>query len=109
MADSPLPASLRLLAGAALLVAASAWAQLRTVPPDAVRGTMSHVQDMVVEIDGQREPLAPGAQIRDPSNLVVPPSAVPRGSLVKYRRDGDGRVREVWILTPQEAAQPDPR
>ena len=36
---------------------------------------------------------------------VVVPSALPANSLVKYRRDPSGAVHEVWILTPQEAAQ----
>ncbi len=106
----PLPKVARLIA-AALLAAwmAGAAAQLRTIPADAKRGTLSHVQDMVVEIDGARARLAPGAQIRDGDNRVVLPIAVPPRSLVKYRLDGAGQVRQAWILTPQEAAQPDPR
>jgi hypothetical protein len=99
------------LIAAVLLAAwmAGAAAQLRTIPADAKRGTLRHLQDMVVEINGQRAKLAPGAQIRDGNNRVVLPVAVPPGSLVKYRLDGAGLVRQVWILTPQEAAQPDPR
>jgi len=31
---------------------------------------------------------------------------VPPGSQVKYLLDRDGMVRQVWILTPQEAQQP---
>ena len=89
--------------------AASAAAQLRTIPADAKRGTLRHVQEMVVEINGGRQQLAPGAQIRDGNNRIVLPSAVVPGSLVKYRVDGDGMVQQVWILTPQEAAQPDRR
>jgi hypothetical protein len=105
---------LRLAANALLAVllcgfAAGAGAQLRTIPEDAKRGTLRHVQEMVVEIDGSRQKLAPGAQIRDATNRVVVPTAVAPGSLVKYRMDGDGMVRQVWILTPQEAAQPDRR
>ncbi len=101
-------AMLRLL----LLVLLSAWtavaaAQLRTIPDDAKRGVLSHLQDMTVQIDGAPIRLAPGAQIRDASNRIVLPSAVPPGSLVKYRVDGDGFVKQVWILTPEEAAQPD--
>jgi hypothetical protein len=87
--------------------AATAAAQLRSIPQDASRGTLSHVQEMIVEIGGSRQRLAPGAQIRDGSNRVVLPAAVPAGSLVKYRLDPEGMVRQVWILTPEEAAQPD--
>jgi len=96
-----------LLAGWAALAAAQA--QLRTIPADAKRGSLRHVQEMVVEIDGSRRLLAPGAQIRDESNRVVLPVAVRPDALVKYRVDGDGNVQQVWILTPQEAAQADGR
>ncbi len=95
---------------AALLLfgcAAAAHGQLRAIPEDAKRGVMRHVQEMIVEIDGAQQRLAPGAQIRDESNLLVVPSAVPPGTPVKYKLDGEGLVRQVWILTPQEAAQTD--
>ena len=85
------------------LFATAAAAQLRTIPPDAQRAKMRHVQSDVVELNGKRAQLAPGAQIRDESNRVIVPTALPSGSLVKYRRDANGLVREVWILTPQEA------
>ena len=87
--------------------AGAAYGQLRTIPEDAKRGTMRHVQEMVVEIDGTQQTLAAGAQIRDTENRIVVPTAVPPGTLVKYRLDADGKVREVWLLTPEEAAQAD--
>ena len=89
---------------ALLAFGALAHAQLRTIPPDGARAKMSHVQDRVVELDGKRELLAPGAQIRDAENRIIVPSALPAGSLVKYRRDASGALRQVWILTPEEAA-----
>jgi hypothetical protein len=99
---------LRLIAIAALAGwAAGAAAQLRSIPPDAKRGSLRHVQEMIVEVDGARARLAPGSQIRDANNRVVLPVAVPAGSLVKYRLDSEGQLQQVWILTPQEAAQPD--
>jgi hypothetical protein len=85
------------------LFATTAAAQLRSIPADAQRAKMSHVQENVVEVNGKRAQLAPGAQIRDDSNRVIVPTALPSRSLVKYRRDANGLVREVWILTPQEA------
>jgi len=91
------------------LCAAAAAQQLRTIPPDAKRGSMRHVQDMVVEIDGQRVYLSPGAQIRSPSNTIVLPTALPPDSPVKYQVDDAGKVHRVWILTPREAALPDAR
>jgi hypothetical protein len=99
---------MRPLFGALLLVicaAAAAQSQLRTIPPDAKVGTLRHLQDMTVVIDGKREQLAPGAQIRDPANRLMLPGAVPPGVTVKYRRNDAGVVSQVWLLTQREAAQ----
>jgi hypothetical protein len=84
-----------------------AHAQLRTIPDAAKRGEMRHLQEMIVAINGQQQRLAPGAQIRDATNRIIVPAAVPAGSLVKYLLNDAGQVHRVWILTPQEAAQPD--
>jgi hypothetical protein len=83
-----------------------ASAQLRSIPEDAKRAQLRHVQDMLIELDRAPQRLAPGAQIRDASNRVIVPAAVPEGAQVKYRLDADGLVRQVWILTPEEAANP---
>ena len=91
------------------LAAGAAQAQLRTIPAEAKRATLSHVQGMTVELDGKRTNLAAGAQIRDGRNMIVLPTALPAGMLVKYTLDVHGQVWRVWILSPQEAAQPDPR
>jgi len=90
-------------------VSTTALAQLRTIPPDARLGTLRHVQEMDVSLDGATERLAPGAQIRDAGNRIVLPMALTSPTLVKYRRDGEGRLRQVWILTPEEAAQGEER
>jgi len=87
--------------------AALAFAQLRTIPDDAKRGVLRHVQETIVEIDGKQQQLSAGAQIRSASNMILVPTAVPPGSLVKYRLDQEGLVRQVWLLTPREAAQAD--
>ena len=99
-----------LLAAAVFAFAASAaQAQLRTIPAEAKRATLSHVQAMIVEIDGKRTQLAAGAQIRDGRNMIVLPAAVPPGVRVKYLTDAQGQVSRIWILSPQEQAQPDPQ
>jgi hypothetical protein len=95
--------TLALFAGVATL----ASAQLRAIPLDAKRGTIQHVQEMMVAIDGVQTRLAPGAQIRDASNRLVLPVALPGAVPVKYLLDAEGMVRQVWILTPQEAAAAD--
>jgi hypothetical protein len=88
-----------------LSVALSAYGQARNIPEDAERGNIRHLQDMVVEIGGKTQRLAPGAQIRDASNRLIVPAAVPAGAPVKYVLDSAGMVRRVWILTPEEAAR----
>ena len=52
-------------------LAPSALAQLRTIPADALSGTMRHLQGMLVEINGTPVMLAPGAQIRDADNRAA--------------------------------------
>jgi len=80
-----------------------ASAQVRSIPKDARAGQIRHLQEMVVEIDGAPQQLAPGAQIRDASNRIIVPTAIPSGTLVKYLVDANGQVHRVWILTPEEA------
>jgi hypothetical protein len=98
----------------AVLVASAAGAALaqptlRTIPDDAKRGVMSPVQGMTVEIDGKQIELAAGAQIRDGNNMIVVPTGLPPKGVVRFQLDPDGKVRRAWILSPQEAAQPDPK
>ena len=98
---------MRALVGVLLaLLCTVAAAQLRTIPADAKLGTMRHLQDTIVEIDGQRVRLSAGAQIRSETNMIVLPTALPPDSQVKYQLNEAGQVHWVWILTPQEAAQP---
>lgn len=89
-------------------LAPSAWAQLRTIPADAQPGTIRHLQGMLVEINGQQVLLAPGAQIRDASNRIVLPSAVPPGAQIRFQLDAQGVPYRIWLLSPAEAAQPAP-
>jgi hypothetical protein len=87
----------------AIGVAASlgAQAQVRSIPEGAKRAQMRHLQDTRIQLGGKQMQLSAGAQIRDASNLIVQPSAVPEGSLVKYTLDRAGYVHRVWILTQQ--------
>ena len=84
---------------------AAAHAQLRTIPGEAKRGEMRHLQDMVVSIDGVQRRLAPGAQIRDTDNRIVVPASVASRARVRYLVDAQGLVHRVWLLTPAEAAR----
>jgi len=93
----------------ALSLPGLAAAQLRTLPADAKRGEIRSLGSMDVEISGKPRRLAAGAQVRDADNRIVLPTAIPAGAKVKYLLDAQDRVFRVWILSPQEAAQPDPR
>ncbi len=88
-----------------LSLAATAAAQLRTIPKEAKLGAIRHLQEMVVEIDGRPERLSPGAQIRDPENRLVLPASLAEKSDARYLLDAAGLVHRVWILTPLEKAQ----
>jgi len=97
---------LRIVISLLCFVAASAYAQARNIPEQAKGGAITHLQDMIVSIDGVTVRLAPGVQIRDQDNRLMVPTALPPGSQVKYLLDGAGLVRQVWILRPEEAQQP---
>ena len=96
-------------AATALAPSFPAHAQFRSIPADAKRATMSHLEGMTVDVDGKRTQLAAGAQIRDDRNMIVVPAGVPAGAKVKYLLDTQGQIWRIWILSPQEAQQPDPK
>ena len=95
----------RIVAACALIATTCAYAQVRSIPEAAKRGEIRHVQEAIVSIDGVQQRLAPGAQIRDQDNRLVVPTALPAGAQVKYVLNREGMVRQVWILTPAEAAK----
>jgi hypothetical protein len=85
-------------------LSAGAAAQLRSVPVQAERGFIRHIQGALVEIDGRQLPLAPGATIRGPNNLILVSTALPaEGAFAQYLLDADGQVVRVWLLSPEEA------
>ena len=89
---------------AALLAAfcSTAAAQLRTIPAQAQVGTMRHLGEMTVELDGKPQQLAPGAQIRDTGNRLVLPVSLRERETVRYLRDNTGLVFRVWRLSESE-------
>lgn len=86
-------------------VAAAAAAQVRTIPKEARRGEIRHVQDVHVELNGKALRLSPGAQIRDADNRLVLPTSLVGKADVRFLLDGAGLVHRVWIMTPLERAQ----
>ena len=102
-----------------LCASAAAVAQVRSIPAEAKRGLLTHIEGTSVNLrdeafyiwgsDSKNMRLSSGAQIRDASNLIIQPTAVPPRTLVKYTLDETGYVHRVWILTQQEASQRDKR
>jgi hypothetical protein len=90
-----------------VLALPAAFAQVRQIPDSAKRGSIVHIQETIVEIDGQRMLLSAGAQIRSRDNLLIVPMSLPPGAPVKYTLDASGRLHRVWVLTPEETAAPD--
>lgn len=93
----------------AATVPVSSMAQVRQIPDHAKRGSIVHIQDAVVEIDGQPMRLSASAQMRNRNNLIIVPTSLPPGTLVKYTLDGTGQIHRVWVLTAEETAAPDKR
>ena len=92
----------------ALFSTCAAWAQQRSIPPEAKRAEMRHVRENIVEVNQRQElQLSPGAQIRDPLNRIIVPSHLPPSSVVRYQLDAAGLVHRVWILTAEEADRPE--
>jgi hypothetical protein len=90
-------------------LAAAAAAQVRTIPKEAQRGEIRHLQDMHVELNGKVLRLSPGAQIRDADNRLVLPTSLTEKSDVRFLLDGTGLVYRVWIMTPLERTQAPPK
>jgi len=92
---------------AALVVASPATAQSqRAFPQNALRGAIVFGTAPEIAMNGRAARLAPGSRIRDGNNMLVVPSAVHGGKfLVHYTIDPMGLVKDVWILTPDEAAK----
>jgi hypothetical protein len=96
-----------LLAGAlaALLITTSAIAQTaaRKIPANALRGTYTAATFPGAYIDGKLVQMAPGVRIVTPSNRTIPPAQVPPETPVRYELDAQGKIRMIWMLTPEEA------
>jgi hypothetical protein len=94
---------------AAVLVAPllPAAAQMsRNFPANALRGELQVVQPPEVLVNGRPARLAPGARIRGENNLLVMSATLAgRRALVHYTVDDHGLVKDVWLLTPAEAAK----
>lgn len=87
--------------------AAPAAAQMqRNFPAHALRGDFVVVAPPEILLNQQPARLAPGARIRGADNLLLMSGTiVNQRLLVHYTFDTLGFVRDVWVLTPAEAAR----
>ena len=95
---------LRILALASLMSGLGVQAQIRNFPDSVMRGNIAFAAPPQILLNGQSEYLAPGVRIRNAHNmLALTGSLVGQNFLVNYLRDPAGLIREIWILTPDEA------
>jgi hypothetical protein len=99
---------------ALLLTLAAAWpaqAQQRVFERSALRGEIEVVAPPEAKLNGKSVRLAPGARIRDARNmLVLSGGLIGQKIVVHYRLDGIGELRDVWLLSQDEAKrQPWPK
>ena len=91
----------------ALSFVSSASAQaLRAFPPNTLRGAIVFGDYPTATLNGRDALLSPGSRIRGANNmLVMTPTIAGARLLVHYTVDvATNRIRDVWILTPDEAA-----
>jgi hypothetical protein len=92
---------------AALLFSGSVHAQMhRNFPANALRGSMVIGEAPQILLNAQPARLGAGVRIRDQANLQPRPAALIGMTLVvNYTLDPQGLVKDVWVLTPDEAAR----
>jgi hypothetical protein len=86
-----------------------AHAQLRAIPPDAIKAKMQPPQDGLVEMGKHVFRLAPGAHIRSTDNRIMLPVMITSEQVVRYKLDANGDLYRVWILSPDEIDLPAPK
>jgi len=78
----------------------------RNFPADALRGALVVGNVPEATLNGAPVRLAPGARIRGQNNLLVTSGSIEgQRLLVNYTLDMQGQLKDVWILTPDEAAK----
>jgi hypothetical protein len=94
----------------ALVLSLPAHAQ-RVFENNALRGELILKAPPEALLNGNPVRLSPGVRIRNQQNLIQLSGALLEQRLVvNYTLDGMGQVREVWLLTEEEARrQPWPR
>ena len=81
-------------------------AQSRAFPQNTLRASIAFGDYPSVLLNGKPTTLTPGSRVRDQQNRIVSAASLTgMKPLVNYTLDmGGQQVRDVWILTPAEAA-----
>ena len=92
---------------ALFIAVAPASAQVqRNFPAEALRGALVVENAPEITLNGTPARLAPGARIRGQNNMLAMSGAIAgQRLLVHYTFDMNGHIKDVWILTPEEAAR----
>jgi hypothetical protein len=89
-----------------MLVGGVSAQSMRKFPPTALRGTFEVVQAPDVALNGKPARLAAGARIAGQDNMLkLSASLTGQKYLVHYTIDPQGLLKDVWILTADEAAK----
>ena len=79
--------------------------QHRFFPANALRGELVITQFPDALMNGKPARLAPGARIKNDTNLWVPPAGLTGQKLVvHYTVESSGLIMDVWVLNPAELA-----
>jgi hypothetical protein len=94
-------------AGASAQAPAPSLSGARAVPSTATAATLRVEQPPLITLDGQADRLSPGARIYSPARtLVLSASLIGLALPVRYVRDMQGQVHEIWLLQDPHAAAP---
>ena len=78
----------------------------RVFPQNALRGALVIGDPPEATLNGDPARLAPGVRIRGTTNMLAMSGTLSGGRLlVNYTLDTSGLIKDVWILTPEEAAR----
>ena len=92
------------LALAALLALQLRAVAGRMLPQDAASGELTASKYPYVTIGAKRFHLAPGSRIFDQHNRIIVPNSLPPSATVLYKINSNGDLANMWLLTPEEAA-----
>src|SRR5215207_4396049 len=87
----------------ALMLSLPAHAQ-RVFENNALRGELVVKAPPEALLNGKPVRLSPGVRIRNQQNMIqLSGSLLEQRMLVNYTLDGMGQLREIWLLTEEEA------